>query len=66
MSNNTSVPGSGTAAIASPDEPATGDPASEGSKMNVPPAPTVKLVPTGKAAAEVAISVPASTVVLPV
>ena len=37
-----------------------------GSKSNVPPAPTVKLVPSGKAADVRAISVPPETVVPPV
>ena len=34
--------------------------------MNVPPAPTVKLVPSGRAVLVFTISVPASTVVPPV
>ena len=42
-----SVPGSGTAttALAETAPPVTGDPVNDGSKMNVPPAATVKLVP---------------------
>ena len=36
-----------------------------GSKINVPPAPTVKFVPSAMAVFEVRISVPASTVVPP-
>ena len=58
-----SVPGSGTAATAA--YPATGEPVAIGSKMNVPPLPTVRLVPVGKAAAAVMASVPASTMVPP-
>jgi len=40
------ITGSGTAATAA--APTTGAPANVGSKMNVPPAPTVKRVPMGK------------------
>ena len=38
----------------------------EGSKTNVPPAPTVKLVPSGRASELVTYNVPALTVVPPV
>jgi len=41
-----SVPGSGTGEMV---DAVAGAPAIEGSKMNVPPAPTVKLVPPGRA-----------------
>ena len=46
-SNRASVPGSGTVETdrAATTEPFTGEAAAEGSKMNVPPAPTVKLDP---------------------
>jgi len=57
------VDGSGTGDIV--DAPA-GAPAIDGSKMKVPLAPTVKLVPLGKAVLEVAISIPALTFVPPV
>ena len=64
---STSVPGSGTAATpaAAIAEPVIGAPACDGSKMKVPPAPTVKLVPSGKAVDEVATSVPPLTLVPP-
>src|SRR5271166_6195396 len=57
------VDGSGTATTEA--EFVTGEPASEGSKMKVAPAPTVTLVPSGRAVLSVMISVPASTVVPP-
>jgi len=47
--NSVSVPGSGTATAAAEFE--TGAPATDGSKMNDPPAPTVKLDPSGRAVA---------------
>ena len=55
--NSSKVPGSGTAATTAPRDaaievPAAGEPACEGSKMNTPPAPTVKLDPSGRAALE--------------
>ena len=67
--SNSSVPGSGTAAT-SADETATavltpGVPLTDGSKMNVPPAPTVKFDPPGRAPLLFTISVPASTFVPP-
>ena len=40
-------------------------PAAKGSKINVPPAPTVKLNPSGRAVLEASISVPAMTSVPP-
>ena len=40
-------------------------PVDDGSKMNVPPAPTVRLVPTGKAPEWAMTSVPLLTVVPP-
>jgi len=59
---STSVPGSGTAAAA---EFITGEPADEGSKMNVPPAPAINVVPEGKAFEFVTTNVPALTNVPP-
>ena len=47
--SSASVPGSGTGAIAKVADSAAGTAASEGSKSNVPPAPTVKFVPPGRA-----------------
>ena len=41
-------------------------PAIAGSNMNIPPAPTVKLDPVGRASGRVTISVPAATNVPPV
>ena len=61
--SRSNVPGSGTAATL---DAAIGAPlAAEGSKTNVPPAPTFKLVPSGMAVDVVATSVPANTVVPP-
>ncbi len=57
--------GSGTAVTAS-GETAIGAAAANGSKMNVPPAPTAKFVPSGKPAELLTYSVPALTVVPPV
>ena len=63
------APGSGTAAtpfaLDSAAACANGVPASEGSNTNVPPAPTVKLVPVGRAPPVATISVPSATVVPP-
>ena len=61
--SNTNVPGSGTAWTIGD---ATGAGlAAEESKVNVPPAPMVKLDPSRKAAFEARVSVPALTVVPP-
>ena len=49
--------GSGTAIAVA--EVVTGAPAADGSKMNVPPAPTVKLFPSGRASSFAKMSVPA-------
>ena len=61
--NSTRVPGSGTVATiasgeASPLVVSSDAPVTEGSKMNVVPAPTVKFVPAGRALEFVRYSVP--------
>ena len=67
-----SVPGSGTAATTPAGraativaDAATREPVSVGSKMKVPPAPTVRLEPTGMAPESFAIKIPLSTYVPP-
>ena len=67
-SKSTSVPGSGTAATPAAGEaitPAAIPAVAVGSKMKVPSAPTVRLLPAGKAEAVVTMSVPSATVVPP-
>ena len=64
--SNANAPGSGTLSPAAAGNPALGAAVAAGSKMDVPPAPTVKLEPAGRALAAAATSVPASTYVPPV